>query len=94
MTIGLTITGTQILQGAGILSSITIMTSINGESGGYTVKKFQTIIILYMLISLEMILLIKHNDIKIGLDGNPLSGQEKLSPSSRKKLLKLILKAL
>lgn len=29
-------------------------------------------------------MLIKHNDIKIGLDGNPLSGQEKLSPSSKK----------
>lgn len=41
MAVGSTITGTQILQGAGILSSITIMTSINGESGGYTVKNFK-----------------------------------------------------
>ena len=40
MAVGSTITGTQILQGAGILSSITIITSIIGKRGGYMVKKF------------------------------------------------------
>lgn len=60
MTAGLTITGAQILQGAGILSGITIMASIIGKSGGYTVKKFPNDHDPTHVIFLEMTLQIKH----------------------------------
>ena len=97
MSTGLTITGTQILQGAGILSGITIMASIIGKSGGYTVKKFPNDHDPTHVHIFGDDIADKAHGIKVGLDGNPLPGQGKLPPGARKalkKLWKLIIKAL
>ncbi len=97
MSAGLTITGTQILQGAGILSGITIMASIIGKSGGYTVKKFPGDHDPKHVHIFGDDIADKAHGIRIGLDGNPLPGQGKLPPGARKalkKLWELILKAL
>ena len=94
---GFTITGAQILQGAGILSGITITASIIGKSGGYTVKKFSNEHNPPHVHIYGDDILDKAHGIRIGLDGNPLPGEGKLPPGARKalkKLWELILKAL
>ncbi len=97
MTVGLTITGNQILQGAGILSGISIMASIIEKSGGYMVKKFPNDHDPTHVHIFGDDIADKAHGIRIGLDGDPLPGQGKLPPGARKalkKLWKLISKAL
>ncbi len=94
---GITITGAQILKGAGMLSGITIMASIIGKSGGYIVKKFPDDHDPSHIHIFGDDIADKVQGIRIGLDGNPLPGQGKLTPGARKafkKLWELILKAL
>ena len=95
--ITITVSGAQILQGAGISSGITIMAYIIGKSGGYTVKKFPNDHDPTHVHIFGDDIADKAHGIRIGLDGNPLPGQGKLPPGARKalkKLWELILKAL
>ena len=89
MSTGLTFTGTQILQGAGVLSAISIMFISQWKSGGYTVKKFPndhapTHVHIYGDDIAD-----KKHGIRIGLDRKPLPGQDKLPPGARKALKRL-----
>ena len=77
MTAELTITGAQILQVAGILSGITIMASMIGKSGGYKVKKFPDDHNPTHIHIFGDDIADKKHGIRIGLDDNPLSDQEK-----------------
>ena len=91
-----TITGAQILEGVGILSGIGILASIIGKSGGYIVKKFSNDHDPAHVHIYGDDIGDKAHGIRIGQDGNPLPGQEKLPPGARKalkKLWKLILKS-
>lgn len=94
---GVTLTGIQILQGAGILFGTIIVASIIGKSGGYTVKKFPNDHDPEHVHIFGDDIADKAHGIRIGLDGNPLPDQGKLPPGARKALKKLwkqILKAL
>lgn len=94
---GVALTGIQILQVAGILFGTTIVASIIGKSGGYTVKKFPNEHDPKHVHIFGDDIADKAHGIRIGLDGNPLPDQGKLPPGARKALKKLwkqILKAL
>ena len=99
MTAGITFTGAQVLQVAGILIGITIMAVSNniGKSGGYKVKKFSDDHYPPHVHIYGDDIADRVHGIRIGLDGKPLPGEKKLPPGARKaikKLWELILKAL
>ena len=97
MSAGVTITGAQILQGAGVLSAITIMFASRWKSGGYIVKKRSDDHDPWHVYIFGDDITNKADGIRIGIDGKPLPGKGKLPPGSRKALRKLweqILKAL
>lgn len=97
MSAGVTITGAQILQGAGVLSAITIMFASRWKSGGYIVKKCSDDHDPWHVYIFGEDITNKADGIRIGIDGKPLPGEGKLPPGSRKALRKLweqILKAL
>ena len=97
MSAGLTITGTQILQGAALLAEVTVMAAILGKSGGYTVKQFPNDHDSAHVHIFGDDIADKAHGIRIGIDGNPLPGQGKLPPGAKKALKKLwekILRAL
>ena len=97
MSAGVTITGAQILQGAGVLSAITIMFASRWKSGGYIVKKRSDDHDPWHVHIFGDDITNKADGIRIGIDGKPLPGEGKLPPGARKALRKLweqILKAL
>lgn len=97
MSAGVTITGAQILQGAGVLSAITIMFASRWKSGGYIVKKRSYDHDPWHVHIFGDDITNKADGIRIGIDGKPLPGEGRLPPGARKALRKLweqILKAL
>lgn len=85
MSAGFTVTGAQILQGAGILAGITVMLAQTKKSGGYYGERWPGDPHKPDHIHLRG----NNTDIRIGRDGNPLPGEPGLNSQQRKALKKL-----
>lgn len=85
MSAGFTVTGAQILQGAGILAGITVMLAQTKKSGGYYGERWLGDPHKPNHIHLRG----NNTDIRIGRDGNPLPSEPGLNSQQRKALKKL-----